>query len=96
VVDIEYIRKKHYLEGWSIREISKRLDVSRQSVRKALASAERKTYTLRKPKVCHVMDGYRDIITAWLESDKTAPKKQRHTAKRIFDRLCSFWQYKNA
>jgi len=93
VVDIEYIRKKHYLEGWSIREISKRLDVSRQSVRKALASAERKTYTLRKPKVCHVMDGYRDIITAWLESDKTAPKKQRHTAKRIFDRLCQEYQF---
>jgi len=39
------------------------------------------------------MDGLRDVITEWLESDKTAPKKQRHTAKRIFDRLCQEYQF---
>lgn len=93
VVDIEYIRKKHYVEGWSIREISKRLDVSRQSVRKALASAERKPYTLTKPKACPVMDPYQATIMEWLKSDQTAPRKQRHTAKRIYDRLCREHQF---
>lgn len=93
VVDIEYIRKKHFLEGWSIRKISTQLDVSRQSVRKAIADAERKPYTLTKAKPCPVMDPYHDIIAQWLEQDKLAPKKQRHTAKRIYDRLYTEHQF---
>ena len=44
MVDIEFIRKKHYLEGWSIRKIARNLGISRQSVRKALASAEMPRY----------------------------------------------------
>lgn len=33
------------------------------------------------------MDPYKDLIMSWLEADKKAPPKQRHTAKRIHDRL---------
>ncbi len=33
VVDIEYIRRKHYIEGWSIRKISRQLEVSRPTIR---------------------------------------------------------------
>jgi IS30 family transposase len=36
VVDIEYIRKKHLVEGWSIRRIAGELHVCRQTVRRAL------------------------------------------------------------
>jgi len=39
MVDIEFIRKKHFVEGWSIRKIARNLGISRQSVRKALAVA---------------------------------------------------------
>jgi transposase len=88
VVDIEYIRRKHYIEGWSIRRISRQLEVSRPTIRKALESAEPWHYTLTRPKPCPVMDPYRDIIVSWLELDGSAPPKQRHTAKRIYDRLC--------
>jgi len=28
MVDIEYIRKKHFIEGWSIRKISRNLNVA--------------------------------------------------------------------
>ena len=88
VVDIEYIRRKHYIEGWSIRKISRQLEVSRPTIRKALESAEPWDYTLTRPKPCPVMDPYRDVIVSWLELDGSAPPKQRHTAKRIYDRLC--------
>ncbi len=44
MADIEFIRKKHYLEGWSIRKITRNPGISRQSVRKALASAEMPRY----------------------------------------------------
>ena len=33
------------------------------------------------------LDRYREVIDAWLRDDLDAPRKQRHTAKRIFDRL---------
>lgn len=88
MVDIEYIRKKHYVEGWSIRKISRNLSVARQTVRKALQTSEIPKYNLRKEKPCPVMDPYKEIVKEWLEKDKEQPKKQRHTARRIFHRLC--------
>lgn len=87
MVDIEFIRKRHFVEGWSIRKIAKSLEISRQSVRKALASSEIPRYKLTEPRPCPVMDPFRDLIMTWLEDDKKAPPKQRHTAKRVYDRL---------
>lgn len=88
MVDIEYIRKKHVIEGWSIRKISRNLNVARQTVRKALQSTEIPKYNLMKEKSCPVMDPYKEIVKEWLENDKEQPKKQRHTARRIYHRLC--------
>ena len=87
MVDIEYIRKKHLVEGWSIRKISRNLGVSRQSVRKALNSSEIPKYNLSKAKPCPVMEPYKDIILEWLEQDKLQPKKQRLTAHQIYRSL---------
>jgi len=87
MVDKEFIRKKHLVEGWSIRKIARNLSLSRQSVRKALADAEEPRYHLTKPRPCPVMEPYRGIILVWLKADEQAPRKQRHTAKRIYDRL---------
>ncbi len=39
---------------------------------------------MRRPK----LDGFTDYIDAWLLKDLERPKKQRHTVKRIHDRLC--------
>lgn len=87
MVDIEFIRKKHFVEGWPIRKISRQLQVSRQTVRKALASAEIPKYKLKGPRPCPVMDPYREVVEKWLAEDEKAPIKQRHTAKRIYKRL---------
>ena len=35
------------------------------------------------------IDDYREVLDGSLRGDLTAPRKQRHTAKRIFDRLCA-------
>lgn len=87
MVDIEYIRKKHFIEGWSIRKISKTLGIARQTVRKALSTVEIPKYTLTKPRPHPVLGPFREIIASWLAEDEKAPKKQRHTARRIYDRL---------
>ena len=49
----------------------------------------RRTTPIKRPK----LDPYTDQIDQWLSEDKTRPHKQRHTAKRIFERLrdeCGF------
>lgn len=87
MVDIEFIRKRHFVDGWSIRKLSRQLGIARQTVRKALASAEPPRYRLTRPRPCPVMDPYGEVILAWLKQDETAPRKQRHTARRIYHRL---------
>jgi hypothetical protein len=72
--------------GKSARAIQREYRVSWTTVHKALGSAwpaERKHYPERGSKI----DEYREVIDGWLRADLTAPRKQRHTAKRIFDRL---------
>lgn len=87
MVDKEYIRKKHLIEGWSIRKISHSLGIARQTVRKALENSDIPQYNLVKTKPSPVLDPYKEIISNWLEEDKLAPRKQVHTARRIYDRL---------
>lgn len=96
MVDVEFIRKKHFVEGWSIRKISRQLSLSRQAVRKCLASADPPRYRLTNSRSCPVMDPYRDLIRGWLEQDEHAPTKQHHTSKRIFDRLVGEYTFGGA
>jgi transposase len=81
------VRLACHHEGISQREASRRFGVSRKVIRKMLAHSEppgyRRTAAIRRPK----LDGFTDIIDQILEDDKASPKKQRHTAVRIFARL---------
>ncbi len=87
MVDVEFI-KLRARDGWSIREISRRSGWSRQAIRKALAApAAPPRYELSAPRPSPVMGPYLDLVRGWLEGDETAPPKQRHTARRIYDRL---------
>jgi transposase len=83
----EQIRRDRDREGLSIRELARRHGVHRRTVRQALASPlppERKHPEGRPaPK----LGPYRELIDAWLIADREAPPKQRHTARRVFQRL---------
>ena len=87
MVDKEYVRKRHYVGGWSIRKLSMQLKISRQTVRKMLADSKIPKYNRQRDRPCPVMDRYRAFIENILEQDKRAPAKQRHTAARIYERL---------
>jgi transposase len=87
------VRQAHFQDGLSGRQIARDFGISRDSVAKMLAYSEppgyRRTAPIRKPK----LDQYTDQIDQWLADDKARPRKQRHTAKRIFERLrdeCGF------
>jgi transposase len=83
----EQIRKDRRAEGVSIRELAGRHRVHRRTVRQALESAvppPRKLYPQRpRPAI----DQYAPVIDAWLLADKDVPRKQRHTARRVWQRL---------
>jgi transposase len=83
----ERIRRDRRLEGLSIRELAERHRVHRRAVRAALASAvppPRKAYARRlRPAV----DAWAEVIDGWLIADRQLPRKQRHTARRIWQRL---------
>jgi len=87
MVDVEFI-KLRARDGWSIRELHRRTGWSRQAIRKALAApAAPPRYKLSAPRPSPVMGPYLDVVRQWLADDETAPRKQRHTARRIYDRL---------
>jgi transposase len=83
----EQIRRDRDREGLSIRALAARHGVHRRAVRQALASplppAKRSPSCRPAPK----LGVYRAIVDAWLEGDREAPRRQRHTAKRIWRRL---------
>ncbi len=93
MVKVEYIKKRHD-DGWGIRKIARRLDVSRQTVRKVLGSpAEPPRYRKKGPRPQPVMGPYLGVLKEWLEADKEAPRKQRHTAHRAYDRLVEEYDF---
>jgi len=83
----ESIRRFYFIQRHSIREIAKELHHSRKTVRKAITDASIPEYHLTFPRTSPVMDPFKGIIERWLEEDKSQPKKQRHTAHRIYTRL---------
>lgn len=83
----EEIRPDRRLDEMSIRELAERHRVHRRTVRQALASAvppPRKEYP-RRPRPA--MDPWVAIVDGWLLADREAPRKQRHTARRVWQRL---------
>ena len=87
------VRQAHFQDGLSGRQIARDFGISRDSVSKMLTYSEppgyRRTVAIKRPK----LDEYTDQIEHWLSEDKGRPRKQRHTAKRIFERLrdeCGF------
>ncbi|HEX2810512.1 MAG TPA: IS21 family transposase [Kineosporiaceae bacterium] len=83
----EQIRRDARCEGLSIRELAVRHQVHRRTVRQALASAipaQRKGYPSRpRPAI----DPWAQIIDGWLIADQEVRRKQRHTARRVWQRL---------
>lgn len=85
-VDLYAAIRRDARSGMSNRALQRKHGVGFRTVTAALESAwpkERK----QPPKRGSRIDAYRVVIDDWLRSDVDAPRKQRHTAKRIFDRL---------
>ena len=81
------VRYAVLVDGMSRREAARIFGINRRTVEKMLRFSippgYRRDKAIRRPK----LDAYTGIIDEILETDKLVPKKQRHTSKRIFERL---------
>jgi transposase len=84
-----YARVRHacHVEGLSQREAARRFGIDPKTVAKMLRHAVPPGYRRTKPPMRPKLDAFTAIIDQILEADRSAPAKQRHTAKRIHDRL---------
>ena len=81
------IRNMKKFEGKSLRKIAKETGHDFQTVKKYVEKEDFNQNPRPKRKRQGKLSAYREIVITWLESDKKAPHKQQHTAKRVYDRL---------
>ena len=95
MTEVDHIRDAYFNKGETISEIAKRFSRDRKTVRKYIkqedfnvpvppAGEDRRS----QPK----LEPYMATIDGWLETDRRARRKQRHTARRVYDRLVETYE----
>jgi transposase len=87
VEQFEAIRRDHAREGLSVRELARRHGVHRRAVRQALLSPVPPPKRRPQDRPAPALGPFRAIVDAWLLADREVPRKQRHTARRVWQRL---------
>ena len=83
----EQIRRDRRVEDLSIRELAERHGVHRRTVRQALGSAVPPPRKVYPPRARPAIEPWVSVIDGWLQADVGVSRKQRHTARRVWQRL---------
>src|SRR5947207_29825 len=81
------VRYAVQIEGLSRREAARRYGIDPRTVAKMLAFSVPPGYRRSRPPARPKLDPFTGIIDGILAADEGRPRKQRHTSKRIFERL---------
>ena len=87
------VRQFVFIDGHSRREAARVFGLSRETIAKMCRFSLPPGYTRSKPAEKPKLGRLLPVIAAILDADRTAPVKQRHTAKRIFERLRDEYGY---
>ncbi len=87
------IRRRVLTGELSKRSACRAYDIHWGTLKKILEHAEPPGYRRSQPRAKPKIEPFLPIIREILEADRKAPRKQRHSAKRIFDRLCEEHEY---
>lgn len=83
----EIIRKEHFIQEKSIRRIARDHSIHRRVVRQALESSVPPPRATVRRKCSVLTPAIKYMIDQIIGSDQKAPRKQRHTGRRVFERL---------
>ena len=81
------VRRAVQVDGMSVRRAAREFGLSRKTIRKMLAFSAPPGYQRKKPVSRPKLGPWLGVVDQILEDDESRPKKQRHTARRIYDRL---------
>ncbi|MBA3625372.1 MAG: IS21 family transposase [Methylibium sp.] len=88
VVDLyARVRRACHVDGMSQRQAARLFGIDPKTVAKMLRFSVPPGYRRSKPVVRPKLDPLVPVIERILEEDQARPRKQRHTARRIFERL---------
>ncbi len=88
--DMEFwkeVRRPVLINQLSCRAACKKCSLGWRTLKKILAHAEPPGYRQKQPRPERKLEAFLPIIEQILAANRRAPKKQRHTARRIFERL---------
>ena len=85
---LSVIRRWHFRDHQSIREIARRTGLSRNTIRKYLRS-EGVEPRFKVPERPSKLDPFADKLTAWLKTESNKPRKQMRTVKQLHAELVS-------
>lgn len=87
---IQDVRFRYYVKGEKISQIATELKLDWKTVQKYVDMNDFNA-SVPKPasekRFCPSLDPYKAAIDKWLAEDRDAPRKQRHTARRVLNRL---------
>ena len=81
------IRRMYFRDKLSIREISRRTNMSRNTISDWLKKEVMSEPKYPQRQVTCLIDPYADQLRQWLETDRHRPKRNRRTAKVMFEAL---------
>lgn len=81
------IRRRVLVEGVSKRQVLRETGMHWRTLEKILSHSAPPGYRLKRPRRRPKLGPFLDRVRQILEEDKRLPRKQRHTAKRLFERL---------
>ena len=81
------VRRAVQVDGMSVRQAAREFGLSRKTIRRMLQFSLPPGYQRKKPVARPKLGPWLGVIDQILVDDQSQRKKQRHTAKRIWDRL---------
>lgn len=87
------VRRRVLVDGASKRSVQAEYGIGWRTLKKMLENPEPPGYRQYVPRQKRRIGPYLPVISEILEADRKAPPKQRHTAKRIFERLRDEYGY---
>ncbi len=83
----EYIRRMYFIEKKTMREIERETGHAWRTIHKAVNSPTKAGFQIKTPRTAPVMGAFKERIVALLDESDQLPRKQRYTAKKIYEIL---------